>query len=61
MATRAAGTDVAASIVHQDVDVPKTLDGLAHDARDVLRDRQVPDDAQRFYSVLSPDVSGRLR
>ena len=60
MAACAACADISASVVHQDVDVPKTFDGLADNARDVFRDGQISDDPQRFHSVLGADISGSL-
>ena len=60
MAACAARADISASVVNQDVDVPKMFNGLADDARDIFRDRQVSNDPQRFHSVLGADIGGSL-
>ena len=57
---RPAGTDVAAGVVHQDVDGAEGGLGLGHDAVDVLGDHEVANDADGLGARRRADVGGGL-
>jgi hypothetical protein len=60
VATCAACTNVAAGVMHEDVDRTELGDRLVDDALHILRYCQVSDDPQGLNPVLGTNVSGGL-